>query len=118
MVKVTYCSDKGPGFDFQHPNDGSEPSTSLCCGLFSKRRLFQHRFKLIESLYYPANNYTVQDPRVAPSISQGELLNIKTAPWVDILQLTRTVSQKLNYRSQNHKVGPLEDFPELRALMD
>jgi hypothetical protein len=27
-------------------------------------------------------------------VSQGELLNIKNMSWVDILQLTRTVSQK------------------------
>jgi hypothetical protein len=43
-------------------------------------RLPGHGFKPIESLYYLAGNYTlgVEDPSVAPILSQGEYLSIKT----------------------------------------
>jgi hypothetical protein len=38
--------------------------------------------------------------------------------WVEILQLTRTVSQKQNYRSQKARLVQLVTFPELWTLMD
>ena len=43
-----------------------------------------------------------------PSLSQGELLNTKTVFLVDILQLTRAVSQKQKLRS---KVSTVRGFP-------
>ena len=49
---------------------------------------------------------------------QGDCLRTKTISWVDILQLTRTVSQKQNYRSQKARLVPLEPFPELWTLMN
>ena len=60
----------------------------------------------------------VQDPSVAPSLPQGGLLSTKPVVWVDKLQLTRTVSQKQNYRSQKARLVPLEPFPELWTLMN
>ena len=51
----------------------------------------------IESLYLQflaISTLCVGDTSVAQSLSQGELLSMKTMVWVDILQLTRTVSQK------------------------
>jgi hypothetical protein len=56
----------------------------------------------------------VQDPSVALSLSPGKLLNTKTKSCVDIVQLTRTVSWKQNYRSQKKKkikVSTFRDFP-------
>jgi hypothetical protein len=55
-------------------------------------------------LNWPATILGVQNPSVAASLSQSELLNTKTTPWVDILQFTRTGSQKWNYRSQKLSV--------------
>jgi hypothetical protein len=50
-------------------------------------------------------------------LSQGEGLSTKLIFWVGTLQITRTVSQKWNYRGQKKKLY-LETFPELWALMD
>jgi hypothetical protein len=43
------------------------------------------------------------DPSVAMSLSQNEHLSTKTILWVDILQLTRTVGQKLHFGTIDSK---------------
>lgn len=53
---------------------------------------------------WPKTTLGVQDPSVALSHFQGEVLNTKTISWVGILKLTRTVSHKHNYRSQKARV--------------
>jgi hypothetical protein len=58
----------------------------------------------------------VQDPNIALSPFQGECLNTKNMLWVDIFQLTRTIGQKWNYRSQKAKLVRFETFPELYGL--
>lgn len=60
----------------------------------------------------------VWDRRVALSLSQGEILSTKTMFWLDIVQLTRTVSQKWNYKTQNSRLAHLETSLELWALID
>jgi len=52
----------------------------------------------------------VQNPSVALSLSQRELLSTKPKSWVDIVHLTRTISQKRN-GSQKSKVSTFRDFP-------
>lgn len=51
----------------------------------------------------------LQDPSVALSLSQGELLSTKTVSWFDIVQLARTFSQK---QKQESKVSAFRDFPQ------
>lgn len=58
---------------------------------------------------------SLQDPSVALSLSQGELLSTKPISWVDIFQLTRTASQK---QKQESKVSAPRGFPRAVALMD
>ena len=41
----------------------------------------------------PATTLGVQDSSLTLSLSRGELLSTKTTPWIEILQLIRTVSQ-------------------------
>ena len=72
------------------------PLTSYPSGLLwdiCQRRLLRHGFKPIESLHWPASDYTiVQDPSIALSILQDEFLSTKPISWVDTLQSKRTVS--------------------------
>lgn len=42
--------------------------------------------------------------QIPVSLSQGEPLITKPLLWVDMLQLTRTVSQKWNYRCQKERL--------------
>lgn len=60
----------------------------------------------------------VQEPRVALSLSLDEILRTKTTFWVNVLPLTRMVSQKQNYRSRKARLVHLEIIPELWTLMD
>lgn len=53
----------------------------------------------------------VTGPRAVLNLSQGELLSIKTTCWADILQLIRTGSQNLNYRSQQARFVCTGAFP-------
>jgi hypothetical protein len=59
------------------------------------------------------------DSSVALIFSQDEILSTKPKQnnikhvWVDILQLTRTVSQNQTYRSQKVMLLDLETFSEL-----
>jgi hypothetical protein len=49
---------------------------------------------------HPATTMDVQDPSVTPSLFQDDLLSTKTMFCVDILQLTRTISQKQKPKSE------------------
>ena len=48
----------------------------------------------------------------------GAGVKLPSEHWVDIFQLTRTVSLKQNYRSQKARLVHLETFPELWTWMD
>ena len=73
---------------------------------------------------WSVNTRGVWDPSVIWSFSQLSFYAQKqtnkqtTMTWVDILQLTRTVSHTWNFRSHKIRLVLLETFPELRALMD
>lgn len=55
---------------------------------------------LQEGLYEIAGDYTgYLRPQGGTESSSGELLRRKTKSWIDILQLTGTVSQQWNFRS-------------------
>ena len=60
--------------------------------------------------------WVVRDAGAALSLSQDELLSTKTMFWVDILQLTSTVSQKQTYRSPKARLVCFETFPKLSGL--
>ena len=60
----------------------------------------------------------VQDPSVAPSLSQGKPLSTKPMFWSVILQLIGTVRQKQNYREQKTRLVHLDIFSGVWALMD
>lgn len=57
---------------------------------------------------WPATTLGIQDGSVSLSLSQDELLSTKTVFRVDVLQLTRAVSQKQSYRSQKARLEHLE----------
>jgi hypothetical protein len=48
---------------------------------------------------------------VPPLLSQSELLSTNLVSWIDVLELTRTVSQKQSYRSWKARLVDLETFP-------
>jgi hypothetical protein len=48
-----------------------------------------------------ATTMDVLDPSVVPNFFQGGLSRTKTMFWVDILQLTRTISQKQKQKQTN-----------------
>lgn len=75
-----------------------------------RRRLLRHVFQPIESLSWPASNYTACLGLLSNlSLSQREFLSRKTVFWV---QLTRTLGQKWDYRSQKNKISAFRDFPK------
>lgn len=45
----------------------------------------------------------IQEPSIALSLSHGEFLSTEIISWVDMFQLTRTFSQKQNYRGGKAK---------------
>lgn len=79
------------------------------CFLFLKKKV--NRF-----ISWPATTLGVQDSIVAPSLCQGEILSTKTISWIEIVQITRNVSQKLA-RSQKTELVHSETFPVLWILI-
>ena len=68
-----------------------EPCHTFDVGYAPEKTSHGHGLKPIESLF---STLDIWDPIITLSLSLGELLSTKTMSWVDILQLTRTVSQK------------------------
>jgi hypothetical protein len=70
-----------------------------CWGIFTRKdcsdmSLSQWKVFISE----PATTLHAQDPSIASSLSQDQVLSTKTMLWVDILQLTRTVRKKQTFR--------------------
>ena len=79
-----------------------------------QRKLLWHAFKLIiESPYLSDSDYTwCSGSQCSTKPFLGWVFKHKIIFCIDILQLTRTVSQKQNYRSQKARLVQLETFPQ------
>jgi hypothetical protein len=59
VVKDADCSCKGPGFDSQHPHDGSQPSEIAISGeLASSSGLHKHRAQMWQTYIQAKHSYT------------------------------------------------------------
>jgi hypothetical protein len=82
------------------------------CGSIHQRRLLRHGVKPVQSLYQPEGNYI----GCSGSQCSHEPFSVwafkhKTIFWVNILQLTRTVSYyNQNYRRQKERLVQFREF--------